>query len=269
MERLNVESDLSPFTPIKNSLIDSENILNEHEKLLFIVLLRYGNHGNKIFPSLATISNKCGFSKRTAQRTVDSLIEKGLLEKRKRKSKKNGNTSNEYKLVDNDRIWLSSVDDLKQAIENEELEKAIRLVKSAGMEVVDKRKEPTSYADQSKDVSSNQNLLDSHNDTTNQPKSQQEMTEPTKRAELWESALDEFRFSKEELESIGSRLDLVPHSEMLSNPAARGSLELDRYHFMEMRAKDLKLEDSKKRIRNKCKYFIKMLEKYIPPAEEG
>lgn len=85
--------------------------------------------------------------------------------------------------------------------------------------------------------------------------------------ELWESALEEFCFSREELEAIGSRLYLVPHSFMLSNGAAPGSMELDRFHFMEQRAKDIKVEDRKNHIKNKCKYLIKMLENdYIPVA---
>lgn len=97
---------------------------------------------------------------------------------------------------------------------------------------------------------------------------EEELAESEEKRELWESALDEFDFSKEELEAIGSRLDLVPHNSMLSNPAARGSLELDRYHFMDRMAKDMKVEDKRKRIRNKCRYLIKMLEEYIPQAGE-
>ena len=144
MAELKVRSNLPPFTPIKNSLIDSENVLNEHEKILYIVLLRYGD---KAFPSLATLSKKCGFSKRTAQRTIDSLIEKGLLKKRKRKNKKNGNTSNQYILLDDDKIWLSSVDNMQDAIDAAELERAIKLVENAGMTISGKEKglesEPT------------------------------------------------------------------------------------------------------------------------------
>ncbi len=53
MTKLKIQSDIKPFTMIKNIIIDSEDILNEHEKILYIVLLRYGN---KAFPSLATLS---------------------------------------------------------------------------------------------------------------------------------------------------------------------------------------------------------------------
>ena len=83
---------------------------------------------------------------------------------------------------------------------------------------------------------------------------------PVEPQELWKSALEDFEFSKEELEAIGSRLALVPQAAMYGNSAASGSIELDRYHFMDMRAKDIRLEDKKNHIRNKCKYLIKILE---------
>ena len=91
---------------------------------------------------------------------------------------------------------------------------------------------------------------------------------PEEPKELWMSALAEFHFSKEELEAIDSRIRLVPRSAMLSNNAASGSVDLDRYHFVEMRVKDMKVEGKKGNIRNKFKYFLKMVESYVPKAEE-
>lgn len=113
MTKLEIQSNTKSFTIIQNALIDSENILNEHEKILYIVLLRYGN---KAFPSLSTLSKKCGFSKSTAQRTIDSLISKGLLKKKNRINKKNGNTSNIYILIDDDKIWESSNKNIKEIV---------------------------------------------------------------------------------------------------------------------------------------------------------
>lgn len=137
MAKLKIQSDTKPFTIIKNAIIDSENILNEHEKLLYIVLLRYGN---KAFPSLATLSKKCGFSKRTVQRTIDTLIEKGLLKKKNRISKKSGNTSNVYTLIDNDKIWISSKENLKECINAIILEEAVKVIEASGMKIVGKEK---------------------------------------------------------------------------------------------------------------------------------
>lgn len=90
-----------------------------------------------------------------------------------------------------------------------------------------------------------------------------DMEEP-KEAELWESALDDFSFNRLELDAIGERLRLVNQSVMFSNGQAYGSLDLDRYHFMSMRASDLKAIDSKTPIKNKFKYLCKMIEDYIP-----
>ena len=90
----------------------------------------------------------------------------------------------------------------------------------------------------------------------------------TEERELWESALDEFNFSREELDAIGARLVLVRQEDMFSNGAAYGSIDLDRYHFMDMRAKDIMVEDKKIHIRDKCKYLIRVLENdYIPKAK--
>ncbi len=86
--------------------------------------------------------------------------------------------------------------------------------------------------------------------------------------ELWESALEDFAFSRVELEAIGARLRIVPQSAMFSNGAAYGSLDLDRYHFMDQRAKDLKVAERKTVIKDYCQYLIAMIGKFIPKAGE-
>lgn len=111
--------------------------------------------------------------------------------------------------------------------------------------------------------------------TYSDPKPRLEVEEPEEEIidmvephELWMSVLKDFNFSDEELKAIESRLVLVPQSMMFSNNAAYGSIDLDRYHFMDMRAKDIKAEDKKKPIKNKYKYLIKMLENdYIPRGD--
>ncbi len=172
MIKLEIQSDIKPFTMIKNAIIDSENILSEHEKILYIVLLRYGN---KAFPSLSTLSKKCSFSKRTAQRTIDALIEKGLLKKKNRITKKNGNTSNVYTLIDNDKIWYSSKENLKENINIAILEEAVRIVEASGMKVLEKEKgletEPTKAQNQAPQKNKNNNLV-SKQDTTSKIESQ-------------------------------------------------------------------------------------------------
>lgn len=148
MTKLEIQSNTKPFTIIKNAIIDSENILNEHEKILYIVLLRYGN---KAFPSLSTLSKKCGFSKSTAQRTIDSLISKGLLKKKNRINKKNGNTSNIYILFDDDKIWESSNKNIKEIIDEVTENQMIAELTARGY-IINKEKEPTSAPTKVTDV---------------------------------------------------------------------------------------------------------------------
>lgn len=171
MAKLKIQSDIKPFTIVKNAIIDCENILNEHEKILYIVLLRYGN---KAFPSLTTLSKKCGFSKRTAQRTIDTLIEKGLLKKKNRINKNNGNTSNIYTLLDNDKIWNSSKENLKENIEAAILEEAIKIVEASGITISNKEKKLVSEPTKAHTQALNNNNFDINKNTTNEPKSQVE-----------------------------------------------------------------------------------------------
>ncbi len=171
MAKLEVKSDVKPFTMIKNAIIDSVDILNEHEKILYIVLLRYGD---KAFPSLSTLSHKCGFSKRTAQRTIDTLIEKGLLKKRSRVSKKSGNTSNAYTLIDNDKIWFSTKENLQENIDIAILEEAIKIVEASGRKVFDKEKGLVSGSDQTADTSTMNYNSSTGNNSTIRVKSQVE-----------------------------------------------------------------------------------------------
>lgn len=171
MTKLEIQSDVKPFTMIKNAIIDSEEILNEHEKMLYIVLLRYGN---KAFPSLSTLSKKCGFSKSTAQRSIDALIEKGLLKKKNRVSKKTGNTSNVYTLIDNDKIWYSSKENMEENIETARLEEAVKLVEAAGMKVIRKENGLVSEPAKVTDTSTQQNKLSVDKDNTARAKSQGE-----------------------------------------------------------------------------------------------
>ncbi len=171
MAKLEMQSDVKPFTMIKNAIIDSESILSDHERLLYIVLLRYGN---KAFPSLATLSRKCGFSKSTVQRTIDTLIEKGLLKKRNRISKKSGNTSNVYTLIDNDRIWQSTKENLKENVNAAKLEEAIKIVELAGMKVSGKEKglESTEPPKVTVEPSTQQNHFTNKKNSTQKTKSQ-------------------------------------------------------------------------------------------------
>lgn len=77
---------------------------------------------------------------------------------------------------------------------------------------------------------------------------------------MWTDAVKELNFTKEEIEAIGERLYIVPKYYL---PDTRTNIHIDRLHFMSMLVKDMNLADSKKRIKNKCKYLITILENKI------
>lgn len=81
---------------------------------------------------------------------------------------------------------------------------------------------------------------------------------------MWTDAVKELNFTKEEIEAIGERLYIVPKYYL---PDTRTNIHIDRLHFMSMLVKDMKLADSKKRIKNKCKYLITILENKIKGEE--
>ena len=128
MNDVNVKRNYPSFTVVYNVFLDSEDLLTGYEKLVFILLLRYGNNA---FPSMRTLAKKCGISLRTVNRVINSLEEKGVLSRVNRKNKFGGDTSNAYILKDYSEIWESGTqDEMKRAAKNdisdEEFEKMAR-----------------------------------------------------------------------------------------------------------------------------------------------
>lgn len=71
--------------------------LTEHAKILYLYLCRRADSRNTSFPSYQTMANACGFSRRTAIRALQDLMEEGLLIK-KRQSNGREQTVNKYML---------------------------------------------------------------------------------------------------------------------------------------------------------------------------
>ena len=80
--------------------------LTNNEKLVMLYLLRCANNSECAFPSYATIGKKCSFTRMTAIRMVDSLLEKGYLIKTVRPKKNMNHTSNIYEIVFPSNIML-------------------------------------------------------------------------------------------------------------------------------------------------------------------
>lgn len=84
---------------------------------------------------------------------------------------------------------------------------------------------------------------------------------------LWESALEAIGFTREEIEAVGSRLRLVRQEDMMG-PGP--DLEVDRYHLIDMLIKDLLLAEKRHKIKDRCRYLIRMIErKYLERTSAG
>ncbi len=66
---------------------------------VYLCLVRHANNDGTCYPSLNTIAKKCGICRNTVIRTIDKLVELGLIVREKRDSQK-GRTSNLYTIVD-------------------------------------------------------------------------------------------------------------------------------------------------------------------------
>lgn len=83
--------------------------------------------------------------------------------------------------------------------------------------------------------------------------------EAIKEKELWESAVKDFNFSAEQLEEIRSILVTVPDQKLPEDPTCCDSVDLRRYHYMRIKAAEIKRRDSDKPIKNKFAYMTKMI----------
>ncbi|MBI5328337.1 MAG: helix-turn-helix domain-containing protein [Deltaproteobacteria bacterium] len=83
---------------VENALIDRDD-LNIYEKTLYMTFCRFVDKNSKCRPSLQAISTAAGFSKRKAADTIKSMIEKGLIEKKRRITENGDPTSNEYTVL--------------------------------------------------------------------------------------------------------------------------------------------------------------------------
>ena len=79
---------------------------------------------------------------------------------------------------------------------------------------------------------------------------------------LWEEELTEFEFNRAQLNAIGTRLCLVPEYLLPELPPSINSIDMRRVHFVEQLAADLRVADSQKKVRNKYKYLLRMIENY-------
>lgn len=127
-----ISTDQRDFVMVYHDFLDSK-LLTGKEKLVYIMLKRYlsfrENEGT-VFPKVETIAEKCEMSRPTVTKILQSLQKKGVL----RKTQRGLNRSNLYTLYDYESIWKSETkEDVTKAIEDEEIQKAIKLLKEKGL----------------------------------------------------------------------------------------------------------------------------------------
>ena len=114
-EQLKIKDNRIDFYfKVENTVIDDDSIFsNIYESHLFIILSRYCNNGQVAFPSYNTLAQKCYCSKRTIINAMNSLIEKGLVNKIGRKKENSNendtnfytvNNINKYEMKDKEKI---------------------------------------------------------------------------------------------------------------------------------------------------------------------
>ena len=126
-----------PFTKVYSDFLYNRGILSCEEKLIFIMLRSFLNYahdeGGTVYPTMETLAGCAGMSKKRAKRTIDKLIEKGLV-KRQRFGRTAPNT---YTLSDLPEIWnTGSAEEMKQEAEKTDLQRHIEELEKAGYQVV-------------------------------------------------------------------------------------------------------------------------------------
>ena len=79
--------------------------------------------------------------------------------------------------------------------------------------------------------------------------------------ELWSEAVEEFGFNQEQLEEIQENLVVVPDKILPQSAASYDNIYLRRYHYMRIKAAEIKRRDQENPIRNKYSYLLKMIKR--------
>lgn len=72
--------------------------LSIYEKMVWMCLEKFANGKDSAWPSQNTLAKECSTSRSQVKRTISSLIDKGLLEKKIRKDERGNHQTNIYTL---------------------------------------------------------------------------------------------------------------------------------------------------------------------------
>ena len=128
------------FTKTYTDFLDNE-ILSCEERMIFIVLRSFVDYAHDeagtVYPTMETICRRAGMSRPRATRTINKLVSKGVVQKKRRGLTK----SNVYTLIDSADIWKAeSAEDMRQEAEKSELQRHIEALEAAGYTVIEKEK---------------------------------------------------------------------------------------------------------------------------------
>lgn len=142
-KKIKLSTDQRPFTIVFNDFLETD-LLDWNEKRIFIYLKKFSDNNNQCFPSIKTLCKLSQLSNKTVIKALKGLEEKQIIIKQSRKSEQHGHRSNLYTLCDNAEMWkCESVEELKIITNETELEKSIRILKTAGYTIT-KEKKPDS-----------------------------------------------------------------------------------------------------------------------------
>lgn len=106
------------FVRVYKDFLESE-ILTAEEKLVFIALksfVDFSQDADEVFPSMQTICKMTGMSRPRATRTISSLVEKGIIKKKRRGVTK----PNLYTIADHPSMWRTeSVEERRELLDTE------------------------------------------------------------------------------------------------------------------------------------------------------
>lgn len=134
------------FTKVYDDFLFNR-VLSCEEKLVFIVLRSFVDYTHDeaglVFPAMETICIGTGLSRPRATRAINSLIKKGVVQKKRRGLSK----SNVYAIADSADIWkAASVEEMNQEAAKTDIQRYIEALEAAGYRVIPKEKELSSTA---------------------------------------------------------------------------------------------------------------------------
>lgn len=166
-------TDQRPFVMVYHDFLESD-IINPHEKIVFIALKKFANSRNQCFPSLKKLSDISGLSKRKVQDILKELEKKHIITIENRLNANGGIASNLYTLYDFKEMWeVSSSEDIITITEELSEIQLVTELRARGYTVIKEKEldtEPTKAQYQA--LLKNDNNLLNHDDTSNWRKSQ-------------------------------------------------------------------------------------------------